>query len=154
MASNHEILLSGAVSEKEVEEIKSIISEENVFKMEVKGYVLQDLIQIVFNDLNVITFSRDFVLDIVMSGVKTKLKSILNYFKQRNKKVKGIKVELQIKTDSKEFNLTLLSEPDDIDILIELTNDQMKNVVDTADNTCIMQVKLSEKGKKLEISKI
>jgi hypothetical protein len=154
MASNHEILLSGAVSEKEVEEIKSIISEENVFKMEVKGYVLQDLIQIVFNDLNIITFSRDFILGAVVTGGLTKIKSIINYFRQRNKKVKRIKIELQIKSDNKEFTLTILSEPDDIDILIELTNDQMKNVVDKAENTCIMQVKLSELGKKLEISKI
>ncbi|WP_282124112.1 hypothetical protein [Algibacter mikhailovii] len=132
MKKKNEIILSGLITKSEIAAIKKIAPDSSIHKMETKGLTPLDYVQIAFYDFNVISFTRDFILGMVLTGGLKQIKKILDYLKTKKKRAKNIAVEIQIKTENKSFLLYMVSNPEKLDILIYLTNKEMLTIVEQA----------------------
>ncbi len=150
----NEVLLYGPASNQEVEELTELLNDCEVVKLETKSQGLEEVIQIVFHDFNILTFSRDFVLGALLTGSLTQIKRIISYFKGKRKKVNAAIIDVQVKSTDKQYSLYITATPDNIDLVVELANQRMGEIDLNADNGCMMQIKMTTDNKTIEITKI
>jgi len=150
----NEILLSGNIPDSEINEIQSFISESNVIKMQTKAFDPTEVIQLVFQDFNLLSFTRDFFLGGLLTGTLTQVKLIIDFFKKRRKPIALINIEVKVKQDDMELLLYISSTPENLDLTIDLTNQKMEFIFNLIDKESFVQVILSKNGSELEINKM
>jgi hypothetical protein len=154
MESRNEILVYGNISDSEIKELSESIPESEVIKVQTKGLSPADYVQLVFHDFTLLSYTRDFILSALLGLSLTQVKKAVKYLRNRNKVVKTASIEVQIKTKSLEFLLTLTSPPDKLDLLLELSNDKIDIIVEDAENGSLMQVTIKEGENSIVINKI
>jgi hypothetical protein len=150
----NELLLNGPVSDQEVAELNQDLEGVEVLKYQTKGLSTSEVIQLVFHNLDIVTFTRDYLLATSLNAIIGQIKYAVSYFSRKNKKVKYVNLEVQIKNNDKEFLLYLSSDSERIDTAISLTDNKMKVIIDSASNGETIQVKLDTNATDIEISKI
>lgn len=148
----NELLLNGPVSDQEVEELNHALEGVQILKYQTKGLTTSEIVQLVFHNLDLIIFTRDYLLATSLNAVIGQIKHAVSYFSERNKKVKYVNLEVQIKSDDKQFLLYLSSDSERLDTAISLTDDKLKVIINSASNGETIQVKLNEESTEIEIS--
>lgn len=137
----NEVLLTGNISESEIDYLNKQLSEITVVKTQTKGLSKSEFIQMVFHNFEILTFTRDFILSIALTTSINRINKIIQYFQSRNKKIQSVNIEIQIKTANKEFQLDIITEStDDIALILELTNQRMEMIINKADNNSRMEI--------------
>ena len=82
----NEILVTGNISESEIDHLNKELSEIKVIKAQTKGLSKSEFIQLVFHNFEVLTFTRDFILSVALTNSVKQINKIIQYFQKRNKK--------------------------------------------------------------------
>ena len=137
----NEILLTGNISESEIVQLNKELADVEIIKAQIKGLPSSEFIQLVFHNFDILTFSRDFILEIAIKRSVNQIKKVIQFFKKRNKKIETINIGIQIKTEEKDFRLDIISEnSENIDLTIDLTNERMDFIIKEADTNCRMEI--------------
>ena len=151
----NELLLTGNVSESEIQELNNQLPNVKVIKYQTKGLPSSDLVQIVFQDLDLITFTRDFILAYALNEVIRQIKYVIKYFKSKRKRVENINLEIQIKdNDNKEFLLYISTDSERLDAAITMIDDKLEMIIDQVKHGKTIQVELAKNSDRLEINEI
>lgn len=151
MKKKGELLISGNITKEEISELSKLFSDIEVHKLETKGLTPVEFLQIVFNDFEIVTFTRDFILGSVLTGTLDQIRKIIKYLKERNKKAKNISIEFQLKTENKTLMLNIVCEPNKLDLLIDLTNNEILSIIESADDNCLVHITWNTKRNEIEI---
>lgn len=120
MSSNYELVLQGNIESDELSTLGEIFDDDTtISKMKVKSGGIEEVIHLIFHDFNTITFTRDFILGGVLTGIITKLKQAIVFFKGRNKIVNSISIEIQREYNGKTFMISCVSHPSTLDFIIK-----------------------------------
>ena len=151
----NEILLTGNISESEIDHLNKELSEIKVIKAQTKGLSKSEFIQLVFHNFEVLTFTRDFILSIALTNSIKQINKIIQYFQKRNKKLQSVNIEIQIKTADKEFQLDIITKStDDIGLILDLTNERMEIIINKADHNSRMEIIYGKNKSDTEINKV
>lgn len=151
----NEILLTGKISEKEIDLLNKEFTNIKVIKAQTKDLCESELIQLVFHNFDILTFSRDFILSIAINSSIKQINKIIQFFKKRRKKLESVNIEIQIKAEEKEFRLDIIfNRADEIDLIVDLTNERMDLIVKKADHNCIMEIIFDTNKSEIEIFKM
>lgn len=150
----NELLLAGPVSDQELEELNQELGDVQVLKYQTKGLPISEIVQLIFHNFNLITFTRDYLLATSLTTVIKQIKHAVFYLSERNKKVEYVNLNVKIKSDNKEFTLYLSSDSERIDMAISLTEDKIKLVVDSAPNGGVIHVNLEKNSTDIDINKL
>lgn len=132
----NELLIQGNVSEKELGEINEFLQNENikVTKLHTKAFDAGELIQLVFNDFEIIGFARDFVLASLLTYHFSKLSKVIDYLAKSKKNVNTIIIKIACENAAGDsFLLHVIVEPDKMEELVKLVDkkhltDELKKV--------------------------
>jgi len=148
----NELLITGNISETEVELLQSKLSDVEVIKYQTKGYTPDEFVQLVFHNLDALTFTRDFLLANALNYVIAQIKFAVKFFKSRNKRVEHINLHVQLKDSNKEVLLYISAESDRIDSAISMTDEQIEIIVKNAKPNQTIHIKLDKGSTSLDIS--
>lgn len=151
----NEILLTGNISESEIIQLNKELTDVKIIKTQIKGLSGSEFIQLVFHNFDILTFSRDFILENAINISVNQIKKVIQFFKNRNKKIESINIEIQIKTEEKDFLLDIISENcENIDLTIDLTNERLAFIIKEADTNCRMEIIFGANKSDVKINKI
>ena len=128
MKKAYEILIQGDINQNEIDELILELDNDDLVinKLYTKSQTTQDFVQLVFSDFNVISFTRDLAISGLLTTSLTILKSVINKLKKRNKKIKNVTYEVEIRRgDGKSFSLIFVDNPENFEILIEKADDKI-----------------------------
>ncbi|WP_299762375.1 hypothetical protein [uncultured Pontibacter sp.] len=150
----NKLLLVGNVSETEVEELNKQLLGVKVTTYQPKGLSLTEAVQLVFDNLDLLTFSRDFILANALNYIISQVRSTIDYFKSRNKKIDSIILQIRIKEGEKEFSLYVSSDTERVDTAIKMIDDQIDDIVAQANHGNTIRLALDRNSVNIEINKI
>lgn len=150
----NELLLSGNVAEDEVNELNELMSNVEVVQYQIKGLSPTELVDIVFHNLDVVSFTRDFILSNALNTVISQIKLAITHFRIRNKKIGTIAMHIQIKNDETKFMLYMTSNSDNLDHTISLVDNKINEIVIIANDGCTIHVNMNQQSNNIDISKL
>lgn len=123
MKIKKELLISGNITEEEIQELQNELSDQDftINKLITKSYTVSEFLQILFSDLNVISFTRDFILGGLLTASWIQIKKVIKKLEKRKKKVKTISYDIEVKSKKNmTYILNFVSQQEKFEILIEL----------------------------------
>ena len=121
MTNTPEVLISGNITELEIKELQNELYSENI-KLEkhlVKSQTIQDLIQLVFQDFSLISFTRDFVISGILSTSWCAVNKVVKSLEKKNKKIGNVGLEFEVSTkNGKPVIIKFNSKPENFELLI------------------------------------
>lgn len=125
MPKLNELALSGPVTSSELDEISKLIGNDKVdiHHYHTKSQEVIDGINVIFNDFSTTVFIRDLLLSKAIEESYKALKLVLQYFKDRGRKIENIGLEKDFLTiEGKAFRIRFLTKPEQFDVLISLAS--------------------------------
>ncbi|MDO1451800.1 hypothetical protein Q0590_36335 [Rhodocytophaga aerolata] len=125
---SYDLLIQGDVYYEEIDEIRKLIEGQNIEanKLETKAVGIEEYIQLIFRDFNPTSFSRDFILSVGISRLLSKIHPVVEYFRNKKKKIKAICLDIDSQNEKGEnFYLSVVAEPHKMEILIKLLDEQL-----------------------------
>jgi hypothetical protein len=112
---NNLLLINGSISDTDLNELEQIAKKYNIElqKLNKKNSIqlINDAVELIFENFDVITFSRDFVISAVINLVLRKIKKILAYLRKKNKVITTIVLKQIIEVDDKKIELNISFNP-------------------------------------------
>lgn len=146
---NSEIIIKN-LSSKEQIELSNMFPELNLVELKVKGhsggiyFLSSDIIQIIYNHLELIDELKGYILDSVFSYSIDQLKGLIKYFKNRNRKIGSISIQYQMKKENITFVLEIKAKESTIDRILELVKDKIDLITPNCQNNDIVYVLYDE----------
>ena len=124
MKANKNLFIQGSISDSDIDNLKVEFNQTD-FEI-LKYYDLSsttfESLRIIFNDFNLISFTRDFVLSSLLTNTLESIQKIVASLRKKNRKVDSITINISVsKSNEQTLNLKLNAETDKFALLIEQT---------------------------------
>jgi len=128
MKKAYEVLIQGDITQNEIDELVLELDNDDLVidKLLTKSQTPQDFLNLVFNDFNAISFTRDFVLGGLLTASWKIISSVVEKLRKKNKAIKNVCYEIEIKIENEQSKFLIFVEsPENFEMLIEKTEGQI-----------------------------
>ena len=157
MDINKKLLIQGKISDGEIESLKKELNQQDfeISKYTALAHGEHELLNLIFHDFNVISFTRDFFLSALLTSAWTKINEVIKLLSKSNKKVDGVSVKLDIKKSNGDMLFIHYSgTPDKFELLISQSDSTIDlKVIDSPDTAKNIYIAL-DSNNNIKITKI
>ncbi len=128
MENKYEILIKGNISENELTQLQTELSSNDfvIDRIFTKSKTVQELLELIFQDFSVISFTRDLVLSGLLSLGWNSMKKVKTALEKKNKQVETFACQFEISNShGKSFAIDFVSESDEFEILIKQVDEKI-----------------------------
>lgn len=149
MPKPNELAINGPLTAFEMDEFSRLFenSKLEVHNYNVKAQGAKEIIDIIFNDFDVIVFARDLLVDKAFEKSCLVLMLAFQYFTRKGKKIDNIEAERDFLTvDGKAFRIRVVTKPEQFKNLTIHINSIPKDELIPKGDDNFVDVLINEKG--------